>query len=104
MIELLNKVKQLHKQNNFKANGGEDKLFRMALIMEEVGEISEAITKDQDNFEEDHADLLILLLGNCVAYDIDILKLTNEKLDRLLKMKPSKKNGYKRIITKENKR
>ncbi|MCI6000098.1 MAG: hypothetical protein MRZ23_01085 [Finegoldia magna] len=104
MIELLNKVKQLHKQNNFKANGGEDKLFRMALIMEEVGEISEAITKDQDNFEEEHADLLILLLGNCVAYDIDILKLTNEKLDRLLKMKPSKKNGYKRIITKENKR
>lgn len=104
MIELLDKVKQLHKQNNFKANGGEDKLFRMALIMEEVGEISEAITKDQDNFEEEHADLLILLLGNCVAYDIDILKLTNEKLDRLLKMKPSKKNGYKRIITKENKR
>lgn len=104
MIELLNKVEQLHKQNNFKANGGEDKLFRMALIMEEVGEISEAITKDQDNFEEEHADLLILLLGNCVAYDIDILKLTNEKLDRLLKMKPSKKNGYKRIITKENKR
>lgn len=104
MIELLDKVKQLHKQNNFKENGGEDKLFRMALIMEEVGEISEAITKDQDNFEEEHADLLILLLGNCVAYDIDILKLTNEKLDRLLKMKPSKKNGYKRIITKENKR
>ncbi|CEM62491.1 MazG nucleotide pyrophosphohydrolase domain-containing protein [Treponema phagedenis] len=104
MIELLDKVKQLHKQNDFKANGGEDKLFRMALIMEEVGEISEAITKDQDNFEEEHADLLILLLGNCVAYDIDILKLTNEKLDRLLKMKPSKKNGYKRIITKENKR
>lgn len=104
MIELLDKVKQLHKQNNFKANGGEDKLFRMALIMEEVGEISEAITKNQDNFEEEHADLLILLLGNCVAYDIDILKLTNEKLDRLLKMKPSKKNGYKRIITKENKR
>lgn len=104
MIELLNKVKQLHKQNNFKANGGEDKLFRMALIMEEVGEISEAITKDLDNFEDEHADLLILLLGNCVAYDIDILKLTNEKLDRLLKMKPSKKNGYKRIITKENKR
>lgn len=54
--------------------------------VEEVGEISEAITKDQDNFEEEHADLLILLLGNCVAYDIDILKLTNEKLDRLLKM------------------
>ena len=94
----------MHKQNNFKANGGEDKLFRMALIMEEVGEISEAITKDLDNFEDEHADLLILLLGNCVAYDIDILKLTNEKLDRLLKMKPSKKNGYKRIITKENKR
>lgn len=104
MIELMNKVKQLHKQNKFKENGGEDKLFRMALIMEEVGEISEAITKNQDNFKEEHADLLILLLGNCVAYDIDIIKLTNEKLDRLLEMKPSKQNGHTRIITKENKR
>lgn len=87
----------MHKQNNFKATGGEDKLFRMALIMEEVGEISEAITKDQDNFKEEHADLLILLLGNCVAYDIDILKLNNEKLDRLLKMKPSKKMDIREL-------
>ena len=52
------------------------------------------------NFKEEHADLLILLLGNCVAYDIDIIKLTSEKLDRLLKMKArTDGNGHSRLIT-----
>lgn len=102
MIELLKRVERLHRKHNFKNNGGEDKLFRMALIMEEVGEISASITKNQDNFEEEHADLLILLLGNCVAYNIDIVKLVNEKLDKLLRMNSSKYGIYTRIITKDN--
>lgn len=103
MEVLLKKVRQLHKNNNFSENGGEDKYFRMALIMEEVGEICEAITKDKDNFKEEHADLLILLLGNCIAYDIDIFTLTNKKLDLLLKKsKVTNKDGHSRIITEKN--
>lgn len=40
MEQLLEKVRLLHIQNDFKNNGGEDKYFRMALLMEELGEIS----------------------------------------------------------------
>ncbi|GFI32453.1 hypothetical protein IMSAGC013_03852 [Lachnospiraceae bacterium] len=100
MEELLEKVRLLHEQNDFKNNGGEDKYYRMSLLMEELGEICEALTKQKGNFKEEHADLLILLLGNCVAYDIDIVNLTSEKLDKLLKMKPKIDNdGHTRLIT-----
>ena len=100
MEQLLEKVRLLHIQNDFKNNGGEDKYFRMALLMEELGEICDALTKQKPNFKEEHADLLILLLGNCVSYDIDIIKLTSEKLDRLLKMKArTDGNGHSRLIT-----
>lgn len=100
MDELIEKVRLLHIQNDFKNNGGEDKYYRMSLMMEELGEICEALTKQKDNFKEEHADLLILLLGNCVAYDIDIIKLTSEKLDRLLKMEAmTDEDGHTRLIT-----
>lgn len=100
MDELIEKVRLLHLQNDFKNNGGEDKYFRMSLMMEEIGEICEALTKNKDNFKEEHADLLILLLGNCVAYDIDIIKLASEKLDKLLGMKPiTDSDGHTRLIT-----
>ena len=44
MEQLLEKVRLLHIQNDFKNNGGEDKYFRMALLMEELGEICDALT------------------------------------------------------------
>ncbi len=97
---LINKVKLLHKKNDFKGRGGEDKYYRMCLLMEEVGEICEALTKSRSNFEEEHADLLILLLGNCVAYNIDIEKITSIKFDRLLKMEAvTSADGHVRLIT-----
>jgi len=83
MEQLLEKVRLLHIQNDFKNNGGEDKYFRMALLMEELGEICDALTKQKPNFK-----------------DIDIIKLTSEKLDRLLKMKArTDGNGHSRLIT-----
>jgi len=99
MIELIEKVKLLHEKNNFKNNGGEDKLYRMALIMEEVGEICEVITKNRGDIGKEHADLLILLLGNCVAYGIDIVKLANQKLDEILDLESTVTDNYARIIT-----
>lgn len=50
MEQLLEKVRLLHIQNDFKNNGGEDKYFRMALLMEELGEICDALTKQKPNF------------------------------------------------------
>ena len=103
--ELIYKVKLLHKQNDFNLKGGEDKYYRMCLLMEELGEICESLTKEKSNFNEEHADLLILLLGNCVAYNIDIAKLTSTKLNQLLKMKPiASTDGHIRLITKNIKK
>jgi len=100
MKDIIERVAELHRINDFKNNGGEDKYFRMALIMEEVGEICESLTKCKDNFKEEHADLMILLIGNCVAYDIDIVKLVNNKLDKLMDMDITKVGDNTRIITK----
>ena len=73
MEQLLERVRELHIKNDFKNNGGEDKRFRMLLLMEELGEICSSITKNKGDFEEEHADLLILLLGNCIAYDLSLI-------------------------------
>lgn len=72
MNEMMETMREIHKLHQFKTNGGEDPLFRMNLIMEEVGEICSCLTKNKGNIAEEHADLLILLLGNCVALEIDI--------------------------------
>ncbi len=100
MEQLLERVRELHIKNDFKNNGGEDKRFRMLLLMEELGEICSSITKNKGDFEEEHADLLILLLGNCIAYDIDIIKVANTKLDKLMQAKQINIDGYTRIVTK----
>ena len=43
---------------------------------------------------------MIFFLRQRTAYDIDIIKLTSEKLDRLLKMKArTDGNGHSRLIT-----
>lgn len=99
MNDLIERVRQLHKEKGFRENGGEDKLFRMSLIMEEVGEICSSITKGKGDFEEEHADLLILLLGNCVAYDIDVVPLTHRKLDKLAALRSTSVDGHARLVT-----
>lgn len=98
--DVLEKVRKLHLKNNFKNNGGEDKNFRLNLMIEELGEIAATITKDRGNFEEENADLLILLLGNVISYDFDILKYSNDKLDKLLNKKLYiNKLGNGRLVT-----
>lgn len=72
MREMLDAVRCFHEKHDFAHNNGHDPFYRMMLMMEEVGEICEALTKGKTNLAEEHADLLILLLGNCIAFDIDI--------------------------------
>ncbi|HWQ73047.1 MAG TPA: hypothetical protein VN370_12105 [Desulfitobacteriaceae bacterium] len=42
-------------------------------MMEELGKISQCLTKGKGDLTEEHAELLILLLGNCLMMDIDII-------------------------------
>ncbi len=84
--DLLTAVQKFHDKHSFAQNGGHDPLYRMTLIMEEVGEICECITKgkDKEQLAEEHADLLILLLGNCIAMDIDIVEAFWKKHARIM--------------------
>lgn len=104
MEKEIERVKHLHSIMHFSENGGEDMYYRMALISEEVGEIAECLTKNRGDIVEEHADLLILVLGNCVALGVEneIEEVLNKKLDRLMNMKPTSSNGHTRIITKDN--
>jgi NTP pyrophosphatase (non-canonical NTP hydrolase) len=70
----LAEVRRIHDHFGFRDKGAEDMFYRLTLCMEELGEIAACISKGKSKAEiaEEHADLLILLLGNCIALDLDI--------------------------------
>lgn len=74
MKDMIAAVRHFHLEHDFANRGGEDMFYRMNLMMEEIGEICECLTKKRGNIAEEHADLLILLIGNCITLDIDIEK------------------------------
>ncbi|GJM74117.1 hypothetical protein HMSSN036_63330 [Paenibacillus macerans] len=99
MNDLLEAVRELHERHNFKNNGGEDALFRMNLIMEEVGEICSCLTKHKGNLAEEHADLLICCLATALPL-ISTSKLNLEKMDKLKSYSTIAANGHTRITSK----
>jgi NTP pyrophosphatase (non-canonical NTP hydrolase) len=99
MKEMVEAIRRLHAKHGFSEKGGEDMLFRMNLIMEEVGEICECLTKGHGDIAEEHADLLILLLGNCIALDIDIEKEFWRKLNMIMAANSVSVNGHARVLT-----
>lgn len=92
MEKMIGAVKAFHAKHRFKETGGEDMLYRMNLIMEEVGEICQCLTKgeEKERLAEEHADLLVLLLGNCISADIDLEAAFWEKMKVLRKRKGKK--------------
>lgn len=101
MKKMLSRMKEIHEYFKFKDNGGEEIEFRMLLLMEEVGEICEAITKKRGNIAEEHADLLIILLGNCISLGIDIEEEFWKKTEKMLSYKSFNNGKNLRIISKE---
>ncbi len=71
---MLDGVQSFHDKHRFKETGSEDLPYRVALMVEELGEISACITKGRDKqaLSEECADLLILLLGTAVSADFDL--------------------------------
>ncbi|MDP8235799.1 MAG: MazG nucleotide pyrophosphohydrolase domain-containing protein [Candidatus Erginobacter occultus] len=99
MKELIAAVREFHLKHDLKARGGEDMLHRMNLIMEEVGEICQCLTKGKPRREliEEHADLLILLIGNAIALDFDLEQAFWEKLERIMRRNSRMVNGTVRV-------
>ena len=79
-------VQSFHDRYRLRDKGGEDLVYRVALMAEELGEISAAVTKGKPRSElaEECADLLILLVGTAIAAELDLESAFWAKLDELM--------------------
>ena len=65
---MLSSVQAFHEKHDFKNTGGEELSYRVALMAEELGEISSCVTKgkSKESLAEETADLMILLIGTAI--------------------------------------
>ncbi len=65
-------TKAFHEKFEMKGTNNEDMNFRLNLLIEELGELSQAVTKGKSREEiiEENIDLLNLVLGNFVSMEI----------------------------------
>ena len=83
--EMLAAVQAFHDKHQLRRHGGEDLPYRVALMAEELGEISACVTKGkaQEALAEECADLFILLIGTAIAGDFDLEDAFWNKMDQL---------------------
>ena len=90
-LTMMSRVASFHHKHRFssKENHGHDMGFRIALTVEELGELSAAITKGKPDEEaaEELADLLILILGHSLAMEVDLEGEFHKKMDRVMTRK-----------------
>ena len=96
---MMEEVEKFHRKHEFDRNGGEDMVYRVALMAEELGEISACVTKgkSKDELSEECADLLILLLGNAIAADFDLSDSFWKKMEKISKRKSKIIDGRIRV-------
>ncbi|MDH3377562.1 MAG: nucleoside triphosphate pyrophosphohydrolase family protein [Gammaproteobacteria bacterium] len=83
--QMLGAVQNFHDRHHLREQGGEDMAYRVALMAEELGEISACVTKGKSvtALEEECADLLILLVGTAIAADFDLNRAFWKKMKKL---------------------
>ena len=90
-LTMMSRVASFHHKHRFSSedNRGHDMGFRIALTVEELGELSAAITKGKPDEEaaEELADLLILLLGHSLAMEVDLEEEFHKKMDKVMTRK-----------------
>ena len=96
---MLREVQVFHDKHDFKNTGGEELAYRIALMAEELGEISACVTKDKDKekLAEECADLFILLLGTAISADFDLKQAFWNKMQKLSKRESKMINGRIRV-------
>ncbi len=97
--DMLAIVQAFHDKHDFKNTGGEDLTYRVALMSEELGEISSAVTKGKstDQLAEECADLMILLMGTAIAADFDLKAAFWQKMDKIMQRDSKMINGRIRV-------
>jgi NTP pyrophosphatase (non-canonical NTP hydrolase) len=84
---MMKRVAAFHHKHDFAGKNGHDMGYRMALTIEELGELAAAITKGKPLAEcaEEMADVLILLMGHRLAMEIDLKAAFEKKYLRIMK-------------------
>jgi NTP pyrophosphatase (non-canonical NTP hydrolase) len=98
-IEMLAAVQAFHDKHDFKNTGGEELTYRLALMIEELGEVAECITKgkDKQQLAEEVADLFILLIGTAISADFDLNAAFWKKMDKIMQRQSKMVNGRIRV-------
>ncbi len=96
---MLAAVQAFHDKHRFRERGGEEMTYRIALMAEELGEISACVTKggSREALAEELADLLILLLGTALAQEIDLNAAFWAKMQKLQSRKARIIDGRIRV-------
>ena len=97
--DMLARVQEFHDKHDFKNTGGEELTYRIALMTEELGEISSCVTKgkSKEDLAEESADLFILLLGTALAADFDLKQAFWDKMDKIMQRDSKMINGRIRV-------
>lgn len=96
---MLASVQAFHDKHQFKEKGGEEMNYRVALMAEELGEISACVTKGKplNELAEECADLLILIMGTAIAKDFNLNDEFWKKMDKLMKRESRMVDGRIRV-------
>ncbi len=97
--EMLAVVQAFHHKHDFKNTGGEEMTYRLALMAEELGEISACVTKGKSKQElaEECADLFILIMGTAIAAGFDLNQAFWDKMKVLENRDSRMVNGRIRV-------
>ena len=97
--DMLAAIQAFHDKHDFKGIGGEDLPYRVALMAEELGEISAAVTKGKssEHLAEECADLMILVMGTAISADFDLKQAFWNKMDKIMKRDSKMVNGKIRV-------
>jgi len=92
-------VQAFHDRHQLRERGGEELTYRVALMAEELGEISAAITKGKgpEALAEECADLLILLLGTGISAGVDLGAAFDAKMAELMQREARMVDGRVRV-------
>lgn len=97
--EMLTAVQSFHDKHRFRETGGEELAYRVALMAEELGEISACVTKgkSKEALAEEVADLFILVIGTAISADFDLKEAFWAKMKKLDARQARMINGRIRV-------
>ncbi|MEN8252693.1 MAG: nucleoside triphosphate pyrophosphohydrolase family protein [Patescibacteria group bacterium] len=96
-------VEKFHKKFEMKGTNNEDMNFRLNLMIEELGELAQAITKgkSRENIIEENVDLLNLVIGNFISMGVSLEEMEDAFFKKNKKIMDRKKkkidNGNYRV-------